>query len=141
MPNRPRNCRTLRAEDVISRLEHGGITNARQEALWLMSHALGVSNAGIYARGDFIADEAEKSDALILRRISGEPLQYILGTADFYGRYFSVGPGVLIPRYDTEALIEGAKKCFSRNDTFTFLDWGTGTGWMKRRRSCTAIRG
>ena len=118
----------MRVKDVILRLEHGGIPNAKQEALWLMSHALGLNSAAIYARDVLTNDEAMKVDALISRRFSGEPLQYILGYADFYGRDFLTGPGVLIPRHDTETLIDGVGKCFAHDDAFRFLDWGTGTG-------------
>lgn len=114
---------------VISRLKEAGVANANQEALWLTAHALGVGSAGVLARrDDFSPEEAGRIDAVISRRVAGEPLQYILGEADFYGRDFAVGPGVLIPRHDTETIIEGVKKCFARDDEFMFLDWGTGSG-------------
>ena len=129
MPNRHRNFRKLKADDIIKRLEHEGIRNSRQEALWITAHALGVSHAEFYTRPEFTADEERKINALISRRvIDREPLQYILGEADFYGRDFHVGRGVLIPRADTETLIEGVKKCFNADDEFRFLDWGTGSG-------------
>lgn len=65
------------------------------------------------------------------RLLSGEPVQYVLGQAEFYGRQFSVGPGVLIPRPETEELcrwiIAGTKD--KRNDgTWQILDIGTGSG-------------
>lgn len=119
----------MRADDIVKRLEHEGIPNSKQEALWITAHALGVNNAEIFARDNFSADEERKIDALISRRvIDREPLQYILGEADFYGRDFRVGKGVLIPRADTETLIEGVKRCFDVDDEFYFLDWGTGSG-------------
>ncbi len=99
-----------------------------QETLWLMSHALGVSTTNILARKTFTPDEQAKIDALLSRREAGEPLQYIMGYADFYGRDFYVGPGVLIPRHDTETLIEAVKKYFARDEEFSFVDWGTGSG-------------
>lgn len=93
-----------------------------------MAHALGVSNSEILSRDSFSHDEFARIDRLISRRESGEPLQYILGEADFYGRDFHVGPGVLIPRADTESLINAAMKVIPRDKKFCFLDWGTGTG-------------
>ena len=83
-----------------------------QEALWLMSHALGVSTTNILARKTFTPEEQVKINALLSRYEAGEPLQYIMGYADFYGRDFNVGPGVLIPRHDTETLIEAVKEYF-----------------------------
>ncbi len=118
----------MKVSEVSAELERAGVNNARQEALWLLSHALGVGTSEILSRPNFSVDEEHKINAVISRRISGEPLQYILGEADFYGRDFRVGPGVLIPRHDTETLIEGVKKCFSVDDSFRFLDWGTGSG-------------
>ena len=55
-------------------------------------------------------------------------MQYIMGEADFYGRDFEVGEGVLIPRHDTETLIEAVKKYFKPEQKFSFLDFGTGSG-------------
>ena len=99
-----------------------------QETLWLMSHALGVSTTNILARKSFTPDEQAKIDALLSRREAGEPMQYIMGYADFYGRDFNVGPGVLIPRHDTETLIEAVRKYFAHDEEFSFMDWGTGSG-------------
>ena len=110
----------MKADDYFRRAGH--------EALWLISHALGVGHSAVYARNEFTPDECARIEALISRRENGEPLQYILGTADFCGRDFSVGPGVLIPRNDTAALIDGVRKIFARDDSFTFMDWGTGSG-------------
>ena len=126
--NRRRSCRTLKVDSIISQLERAGVANSQQEALWLAAHALGVSNAEIWARAEFSHDEERRITELVSRRVSGEPLQYILGEADFYGRDFHVGRGVLIPRHDTETLIDGVKKIFAREDKFRFLDWGTGSG-------------
>ena len=115
--------------EVISRLKEAGVANASQEALWLTAHALGVGSAGVLARReDLSPEESLRIDAVISRRVAREPLQYILGETDFYGRDFAVGSGVLIPRHDTETLIDGVKKVFARDESFRFLDWGTGSG-------------
>lgn len=126
--NRRRNYRTLTLNDFQQLLHNSGIHNSQQEALWLIGHALGLSNSQILMRHDFSQDEGLRINALVSRRISGEPLQYILGEADFYGHDFIVGKGVLIPRHDTETLIDGVKLCFAHMDAFRFLDWGTGSG-------------
>ena len=118
----------MRLNDISAKLSDAGIANATQESLWIIGHALGIGSAEIFSRDEFSSDESRKIDAMISRRINREPLQYILGEADFYGRDFAVGPGVLIPRHDTETLIDGVKEIFARDDSFTFLDWGTGSG-------------
>jgi len=99
-----------------------------QELKWLASYALNISVAELMARENFSFEEISKINSLIERRKNHEPLQYIMGIADFYGRDFEAGPGILIPRHDTETLIEAVKKIFAPNDKFTFLDWGTGSG-------------
>ena len=128
LPNRHKNFRTLKVRDYIQRLEHAEIENAQQESLWLISHALGVSHSVILSRENFSDDECAKIESVISRRINGEPLQYILGEADFYGRDFHVGRGVLIPRQDTETLIDAMKFFAGHDESFYFADWGTGSG-------------
>ena len=118
----------MKVRDYIQRLEHADIHNAYQESLWLISHALGVSHSNILVKEEFSRDECANSDDLISRRINGEPLQYIIGEADFYGRDFHVGTGVLIPRRDTETLIEAMKFYAGHDESFRFADWGTGSG-------------
>ena len=98
----------------------------RQERQWLACHALGVSSAALLAHPELY--ERPEVQALLRRREAGEPLQYILGEAPFLGRDFHVGPGVLIPRQDTETLIAAALEFVPDGDPFTFLDWGTGSG-------------
>ena len=100
----------------------------QQELFWLASYALNLTTSQLMTRENFSSDEIFKIKSLIKRRENHEPLQYIMGTADFYGRDFEVGPGVLIPRHDTETLIEAVKEIFSVESKFKFLDWGTGSG-------------
>ena len=118
----------MKADDYIQRLEHTGITNAGQETLWLMSYALSRPHSYILSRKEFSPEEHAKIEAVISRREAGEPLQYIIGEAEFYGRDFCVGSGVLIPRHDTETLIDAVKKCIAPEESFAFVDWGTGSG-------------
>ena len=65
---------------------------------------------------------------LINRRGQGEPVAYILGQKEFYGLEFKVGAGVLIPRPETEEIVEHVLKKFKRDDSFLFADFGTGSG-------------
>ena len=98
------------------------------EVFWLASYALNLTTSQLMTRENFSPDEISKIKSLIKRRENGEPLQYIMGVADFYGRDFEVGPGVLIPRHDTETLIDAVKEIFQADSKFDFLDWGTGSG-------------
>ena len=118
----------MKVNQYILRLEHAGIINSQQETLWIMSHALGVNSSQILAKNNFSHDELNKINALISRRESGEPLQYIFGEADFFTRDFVVGEGVLIPRHDTETLINAVMKYIDTQEKFVFIDFGTGSG-------------
>ena len=118
----------MKVNEYIKRLELSGISNASQEVMWLMSGALGLSHSQILTRKNFSREEVDSLEKIISRRELGEPLQYILGSESFYGYSFQVGQGVLIPRHDTESIITAAKNYFSHEQTFSFLDWGTGSG-------------
>ena len=73
-------------------------------------------------------ETATRLDELIRRRLDGEPLQYILGEWDFYGLRFFVGRGVLIPRLDTELIVELALKLYKNSDSLRILDLCAGSG-------------
>ena len=82
--------------------------NAPQEAVWLFEHLFGHGRDWLLTQGGQEADPrlAEQALALARRRAAGEPLQYLLGEWEFYGLTLAVGPGVLIPRPETELLVE-----------------------------------
>ncbi len=92
-------------------LRDAGIDNDRQEALMFLSEAYGKPDL-TWFQTEFLvsAEEKNRYEAFLNRRIAGEPVQYILGYAWFYGYRFQVTPGVLIPRFDTENLVETALK-------------------------------
>src|SRR6185312_11077037 len=69
-------------------------------------------------------------DALIERRLAHEPIAYITGTRDFWTISLAVGPGALIPRPDSETLIEAAVEHFANRAPATILDLGTGPGTL-----------
>ena len=75
--------------------------------------------------------ETERLEQLMHRLENGEPVQYVTGKANFYGREFNVAPGVLIPRPETETLIDAVLQYFKQNDAMphpAILDIGTGSG-------------
>ncbi len=103
---------------------------ARIEARVLLSHALKVDHAWLIAH-DRDAPTPAQQDAiasLITRRATGEPVAYILGEREFYGRTFMVTPEVLIPRPETELLVESALSLLAADLPFNVLDIGTGSG-------------
>lgn len=81
---------------------------ARIEVQSLLQHTLGVSRAWLLAHPEQMPDELQHAayQALLQRRLAGEPLAYILGEREFYGLTFKVTPATLIPRSDTELLVE-----------------------------------
>ena len=115
--------------NFINRLEKLNISNPEQEFIWLACHALNVSTAQLMNLNLNNQDICDKLNKIISRREQGEPLQYIIKTGTFYGRDFITGPGTLIPRQDTESLIDAALYLFQdKAQDLKFLDWGTGTG-------------
>jgi release factor glutamine methyltransferase len=95
---------------AVERLTPAGVADADREAAWLLAHQLGCSVGILRVRGRdplSVADQAGFA-ALVERRAAREPIQYILGTEEFMGLTFWVGPAVLIPRVDTAVLVEQA---------------------------------
>ena len=101
----------------------------RLEARVLLRHVLRCDEAYLIAHGDDDLPAAQAADfgRLIARRAGGEPVAYLTGSRDFYGREFVVTPAVLIPRPDTELLIELALQRLPANGG-QVLDLGTGSG-------------
>lgn len=88
--------------------EKAGIPDRRLDAELLLAHALGCKRIDLYTRHEKILKEKDRTrfKELIRRRVRREPLQYILGETEFYGLKFKVTPEVLIPRPETELLVE-----------------------------------
>lgn len=100
---------------------------ARLEAEWLMAHALGCSRSELLLR--HMADPAPAAfTALVDRRAGGEPMAHVTGEAEFYGLRLQVTPDVLVPRSDTELLIEIACEELASRPPRRILDCGTGSG-------------
>lgn len=106
------------------------IATARLDAELLVAQALGIDRVGLYLdlNRPLVDDERAAVRALVRRRRDREPVAYILGYRDFYGRRFAVDSSVLIPRPDTETLIEHALLCIPEDTPFRVLDVGTGSG-------------
>jgi len=98
----------------------------RLDAELLMAHALGISREALLLGGDRAAPAAYAE--LIDRRAQHEPVAYITGTRAFWTIELAVAPGVLIPRPDSETLIEAAVAHFGAAGPATVLDLGTGSG-------------
>jgi release factor glutamine methyltransferase len=115
-------------------LREAGMETPELDARLLLCHAAGLSHEAYIARsGDTLRPEAAaRLEQALARRLTHEPVSRILGTREFYGRAFSLGPETLDPRADTETLIEAALADIEarggRDEPLKLLDLGTGTG-------------
>ena len=103
---------------------------ARHEAEHLLLHVLGRDRAWLFAHGDAGLTDAETTafDALLTRRIAGEPVAYLTGHRGFWTLDLQVSPATLIPRPETERLVELALERLSVDRPWRVADLGTGTG-------------
>lgn len=111
-------------------LEKAGIKGARLDAEVLLAHALGLTRAQLYARLDqrLSPQDRERYQALLARRARHEPVAYIVGHRAFYGLDFFVDRRVLIPRPETELLVERAISMARARSLRLIADVGTGCG-------------
>ena len=111
-------------------LDQAGIESAEQEALWIVQHVLRLPAHHVVIDRDRMLASAELADvkSLVQRRVGREPLQYILGTQEFCGLEFHVNPAVLIPRPETELLVEYVAQRISAEQPATIVDVCTGSG-------------
>lgn len=129
----PNTMPTLRStlDQAASRLASGPHPDrARRDAETLLLHITGLSRASLLAHStdELPPAQAAAFDALIARRSAGEPIQQITGSAEFYGLPFHVTPDVLIPRPETEHLVERALALAGPLPAPRILDIGTGSG-------------
>jgi len=109
-------------------LIEAGIENAYGEALLLLKYVYGIGSNDWLLLSNNECEENKQYMELINRRQKGEPLQYIMGFAYFYGRKFFVQKGVLIPRFDTEILALEAIKEAKKKEKAKVLDMCAGSG-------------
>jgi release factor glutamine methyltransferase len=116
-------------QNAAKQLKDAGIKTARLDAFVLLQAATGTDRAHIIAYPETVLEgqNLEVADGYLTRRIKREPVAYILGTKEFYGRDFIVTPDVLVPRPESEAIIELLAK-FGPLSGKHLLDVGTGSG-------------
>jgi len=115
--------------EATSRLERGRVSNPRLCAEVLLAHFIRQDRTFLYAHGEceIGGEEYQSLKSAIYERLSGVPVQYIIGHQEFYGRDFVVNPSVLIPRPETEFIVESVLENTSASDA-RIIDVGTGSG-------------
>ena len=123
-------------QTVKSALEELMLSMDRTDAVVIMSEVLGVNRAWIAANPMRILTETEDAriDMLAAQRAMGQPVAYLLNRREFYGRDFALDSSALIPRPETETLVEAALARMGPRDTF--LDLGTGSGAIAVTLAC-----
>ncbi|KDP83487.1 MULTISPECIES: peptide chain release factor N(5)-glutamine methyltransferase [Cupriavidus] len=108
------------------------------EARLLVSHVTGLSRTQLITRDNETLSPVQRESiaALLGRRLAGEPVAYLLGEREFFGRGFRVTPDVLIPRPDTEIAVEAALKLLAPLPAPRVLDMGTGSGALAVTLAC-----
>jgi release factor glutamine methyltransferase len=117
--------------EATKALQHAGVPEPRRDASALLAHVLSCDRTFIITHAEVPIDDASrrKFTDCVRRRAQGEPLQYITGYQEFYGLEFRVSPEVLIPRPETEFLVEAALNLMDKGGYSPYLcDFGTGSG-------------
>ena len=114
------------------RLREGGVADPRRDAESLLAHVIGRNQTFVFTHANDALknEEYELFRSLIERRAGGEPLQYLTGHQEFYKLDFEVTPAVLIPRPETELIIEAALELLRDDPEPHIADVGTGTGCL-----------
>ncbi len=117
--------------EATQMLRRAGIKEARRDAATLLAHLLGRDQTFLIAHAERVLGAAEvtRYRASVERRAAGEPLQYVTGHQEFFNLDFTVTPDVLIPRPDTELLVEAALEFLdAKDERQAICDVGTGSG-------------
>ncbi|CAN5306505.1 peptide chain release factor N(5)-glutamine methyltransferase [soil metagenome] len=140
----------MKISDILKQatgiLQSNGIAEPRREATSLIAFALRKDKTFLIAHSEYELSEAEKANfyKLLERRAKREPFQYITGKQEFYGLDFFVSPDVLIPRPETELIVENALEVLQEKENPRFCEIGVGSGCISvsilhENRSATAI--
>jgi release factor glutamine methyltransferase len=113
------------------KLAAAGIDSARLDARVLLAHVMELGTGELLTARDPLPEQVARYDELLERRVAREPAAYITGEREFWSLPFAVGPGVLIPRPETETILEEAIRLFpDREAPLKVLDLGTGSGCL-----------
>lgn len=130
----------MKLSEAIKRLTDAGIENARQEARVIFS------SLGGYSLADLVGTDLKTGNISVIeaieRRATREPLQYIIGKVDFFYETYKVTPDCLIPRQDTEVLVDLAIKSIPEGEKFIDLCTGSGCiaiSTLKNTKNTTAV--
>jgi len=116
---------------AAARLREGGVESAESDARILLSHVLGLEDAAVFAASRAEAPEGirRRLEAFLARRLAGEPIARIVGRKEFWSRSFGLGPDTLVPRPESETVVEAALAAFpDQAAALRVLDLGTGSG-------------
>lgn len=115
---------------AAAKLQNADVENAARESRLLLGFVLQKDETYIFAHPEteLSVDEIKRFDKAVERRAAREPFHYIVGSREFYGLEFIVTPDVLIPRPETELLVEDAIRFLTEAEDPLFLDIGTGSG-------------
>jgi release factor glutamine methyltransferase len=136
-----RGNRSAAAALAAASLQLGGDEDARRDAGLLLQFVWKRERAWLFAHPEEVlsAEVAARFDEAVARRARGEPVHYVTGEAWFYGRRFFVSPAVLVPRPETEQLVEAALEYLdgrSRPSSLRVCDVGTGSGILAITLAC-----
>lgn len=129
-------------------LKQCGIEQYGLDAEILLRQITGLSRTALFTKGEQVLSDSQDSqyDLLLKERAKGKPIQYITGECEFMALPFLVEEGVLIPRPDTEILVEEALSFFQPGQTVHIMDVGTGSGciavslaWHSQEKGCNCI--
>jgi release factor glutamine methyltransferase len=118
--------------DATARLTAAGVASADTDAAVLLAHVLGVGRGELFLRDAVAAEDVAAFEVLVARRAAREPLQHLTGSVGFRHVELAVGPGVFVPRPETELLagwaVDRAREAVARGRTPVVVDLGTGSG-------------
>ncbi|HSE07124.1 MAG TPA: peptide chain release factor N(5)-glutamine methyltransferase [Nocardioidaceae bacterium] len=120
--------------EAVRELESAGVASPEYDARELLAHVLGTTRSGLALVAEVTGDQARSFRALVARRAAREPLQHLTGTAAFRYADLAVGPGVFVPRPETEVLagwgIDRAREVAASGRSPVVVDLCTGSGAM-----------
>ncbi len=124
----PGNTVAAARRDIEARFSANAMENPSTEARWLIAHILNVSYSDIWRQDDRVISPelATQLDTAVARRLNSEPIQYIVGQCDFYNTELVIGPGTLIPRPETERLVDIALSLYEPPGAIADVCTGSG---------------